>query len=569
MNDVLKRFFTLLSPDKMDILYIQIYGIASGLISLTLPLGVQAIIGLVMAGAISSSWVLLVVLVTAGIFVTGGLQMMQIILTEIIQQRIFVRSAMAFASRIPKFKIEALSKYYPPELVNRFFDTLTIQKGIPKVTIDITTALFQIFFGITLLSFYHPFFIFFGVGNMVVLYLIFHFSWNSGLRTSIQESTHKYELAHWLEEIARTMETFKLSGNISLPLKFTDILANNYIKVRKKHFRVILFLFINSVIFRTILTGGLLLIGGILVIDMELSIGQFVAAEIVIILIGQSIEKLVRALETIFDVLTATHKIGYVMDIPVERSTGVDFDSVDTGKGMEIAIQDLSFSYTNASKETLKGIDFKMKSGERVCLAGYNASGKTTLINLVSGLFQDFGGNITYNGVPLRNLNIESVREHIGDVLTQEMIFPGTIEQNITMDRPNVNFVHLKEVSDQLGLDEYVRNLPLGYNTYIKPEGSELPRSIARLIIIARAVVHEPKLLVVEEVMHNLQRNIKENISNFLTAKKQPWSILVVSNDPIMASKCDRVVVLKEGEIIADAPHEEIKEMDFYPEIFI
>jgi len=129
MNDVLKRFFTLLSPDKMDILFIQIYGIAGGLINLTLPLGVQAIIGLVMAGAISSSWVLLVVLVTVGVFVTGGLQMMQIILTEMIQQRLFVRSAMAFASRIPKFKIEALSKYYPPELINRFFDTFTIQKG--------------------------------------------------------------------------------------------------------------------------------------------------------------------------------------------------------------------------------------------------------------------------------------------------------------------------------------------------------------------------------------------------------------------------------------------------------
>lgn len=569
MNDVLKRFFTLLSPDKMDILFIQIYGIAGGLINLTLPLGVQAIIGLVMAGAISSSWVLLVVLVTVGVFVTGGLQMMQIILTEMIQQRLFVRSAMAFASRIPKFKIEALSKYYPPELINRFFDTFTIQKGIPKVTIDITTAIFQIFFGIILLSFYHPFFIFFGVGNLVILYLIFHFSWNSGLRTSIQESTHKYELAHWLEEIARTMETFKLSGNVSLPIKITDILTNNYIKVRKKHFRVILFLFVNSVIFRTILTGGLLLIGGILVIDMELSIGQFVAAEIVIILIGQSIEKLVRALETIFDVLTATHKIGYVMDIPVERKTGVDFETVDSGKGMAVSIKDLTFNYPNSTKDTLSGINLDLQPGERVCLAGFNASGKTTLINLVSGLFQDFGGNITYNGVPLRNLNIESVRENIGDVLTQEMIFPGTIEQNITMDRPNVNFVHVKEVADRLGLDEYVRNLPLGYNTYIKPEGSELPRSMARLIIIARAVVHRPQLLVVEEIMHNLQRNIKENISSFLTDEDQPWSMLVVSNDPIMAAKCDRVIVLRNGEIIADDVHANLTDKEFYPEIFI
>lgn len=568
MNDVLKRFLSLLSPDKMDILYIQIYGIASGLINLSLPLGVQAIIGIVMSGVVSTSWILLVVLVTAGVFATGGLQMMQVILTEIIQQRLFVRSAMAFASRIPKFKIEALSKYYPPELVNRFFDTLTIQKGIPKITIDITTAVFQIFFGIILLSFYHPFFIFFGAGNLIILFVIFYFSWNSGLRTSIQESTHKYELAHWLEEIARTMETFKLAGNIKLPLKFTDKLANNYVKARKKHFRVILFMFVNSVVFRTILTGGLLFIGGLLVIDMELSIGQFVAAEIVIILIGQSIEKLVRALETVFDVLTATHKIGYVMDIPVEGTTGVDFKSVDTGLGMAVEIKDLSFSYPNSSKVTLSGINISLHAGERICIAGYNASGKTTLINLVSGLFQDFGGNIAYNGVPLRNMNIESIRSNIGDILTQEMIFPGTIEQNISMDRPNVSFIDVKEVCDRLGLDAYVRGLSLGYNTYIQPEGSELPRSVARLIIIARAVVHKPKLMVVEEVMHNLQRDIKESISSFLTDKAQPWSLLVVSNDPVMASKCDRVVVLKDGEIISNAPFEETKKAPFYSEIF-
>ena len=569
MNDVLKRFLTLLSPDKMDILYIQVYGIASGLINLTLPLGVQAIIGIVMAGSISSSWILLVVLVTVGVLITGGLQMMQIILTEVIQQRLFVRSAIAFASRIPKFKIEALSKYYPPELVNRFFDTLTIQKGIPKVTIDITTALFQIIFGIGLLSFYHPFFIFFGVGNLVVLYIIFHFSWNSGLRTSIQESTHKYELAHWLEEIARTMETFKLSGNVNLPTKFTDILTTNYIKVRKKHFRVVLFLFVNSVIFRTILTGGLLFIGGILVIDQELSIGQFVAAEIVIILLGQSIEKLVRALETVFDVLTATHKIGYVMDIPIESTEGVGFKSIDSGKGMAVEITELNFSYPNSTKPILTDVSLNLHPGERICLADFNASGKTTLINLISGMYQEFGGNINYNGVPMRNLNVESVRESIGDVLTQEMIFPGTIEQNITMDRPNVSFVHVKEVANKLGLDKYVSNLSLGYNTFIKPEGSELPRSIARLIIIARAVVHRPKLMVVEEVMHNLQRDIKQNISTFLTDRDQPWSLIVVSNDPIMASKCDRTIVLKDGEIIANDHIDKIKDQAFYKEIFI
>ena len=158
-----KRFFGLLSLDKKEITYIYVYAIFSGLITLSIPLGVQAIIGLIAGGALSASLIVLVLIVTAGTALTGILKVMQLTVTETIQRRIFARSAFDFSYRIPRFKMEKLTDYYAPELVNRFFDTITLQKGLPKILVDFSSAVLQIVFGLILISFYHPFFVFFGL----------------------------------------------------------------------------------------------------------------------------------------------------------------------------------------------------------------------------------------------------------------------------------------------------------------------------------------------------------------------------------------------------------------------
>ncbi|MCI5081719.1 MAG: ABC transporter transmembrane domain-containing protein, partial [Saprospiraceae bacterium] len=207
----LRRFFRLLELDRKDIYYIYIYAIFSGIIALSLPLGIQAIIGLIAGGALSASIYVLIAIITVATALNGLLKVMQITLTEHIQRRIFVRSAFDFAYRIPRLRLDKIVSQHPPELVNRFFDTLTLQKGLPKILIDLSTAVLQIFFGLLLISFYHPFFISFGLFLIVLLGLIFVLTGQKGLRTSLKESKYKYEVAYWLEELARTMSTFKLA----------------------------------------------------------------------------------------------------------------------------------------------------------------------------------------------------------------------------------------------------------------------------------------------------------------------------------------------------------------------
>ena len=235
----LQRFYKLLSLDKKDVFQLFFYAIFSGLISLSLPLGIQAIINFIQSGRVSASWVILVILVVIGVALVGILALMQLRITENLQQKIFIRSSFEFASRLPRIQFQSLYNSYPPELANRFFDTLTIQKGTSKMLIDFSAALLQIIFGIVLLSLYHPFFIVFGLLLLLLLYSIFRFSYKSGLETSLIESKYKYKSAGWLQEIARNITSFRKTENYEFALQKNDEVVNNYLTYREKHFNII------------------------------------------------------------------------------------------------------------------------------------------------------------------------------------------------------------------------------------------------------------------------------------------------------------------------------------------
>lgn len=185
-----QRFFKLLSGFKQEISYLYLYAMIAGVVSLSLPLGMQAIIQFIMAGQLSTSLILLVVMVVGGIAISGYLQIMQLWLAEHIQQQIFTRGAFEFSFRIPRIKLNQLQDRYPPEVMNRFFDVPQIQKGTAKVLIDFSIASLQMILGLLLLSIYHPLFIALSFALLFALYFLFKLTGAKGLETSILESKY-------------------------------------------------------------------------------------------------------------------------------------------------------------------------------------------------------------------------------------------------------------------------------------------------------------------------------------------------------------------------------------------
>lgn len=564
----LKRLFSMLSQDIREVVYIYIYAIFNGIINLTLPLGIQAIIGMIIGGQFSTSWAILIFIVVLGVAVTGGMQIMQMSLTEILQQRIFTRASFEFAYRIPRFSPKSINDYYPPELINRFFDVMSVQKGLPKILIEFSTAALQILFGLLLLAFYHPFFVFFGVTLVAVLILIVVLTGPKGLQTGLKESKYKYEVAHWLEEMARTMDTFKLSGTSTLPLEKMNVFTSNYLKARQSHFKVLLWQYGNIVVFKTVIVAGLLILGSILMIQQEINLGQFVASEIIILLVLASVEKLMLSMESIYDVLVGLEKVGHITDIPLEGEQGTDFKAFDTGKGISVKAKNLYYRYPNAENDTLKNVNFEIKPGEKVCLAGFNSAGKSTLADLVAGLHDGYQGSLVYNNAPMGNIEISSLRTVIGDNLRQEDLFYGSLQDNLTMGNPEISSQNILDTLSAIKLSEYLENTETGLNTHIDPEGKKLSSSIKRKMLLARSLVKKPKLLVLEDFMTNLDYDDCECIIDFIVGKKHAWTVFAISNDPIIAKRCDRILILKEGEIVDDDTFEEIQKKPYFRSVF-
>ncbi|MEP3388865.1 MAG: ATP-binding cassette domain-containing protein, partial [Reichenbachiella sp.] len=451
----LMRLFNMLSLDKREIFIIYAYAIFNGLINLSLPLGVQAIIAFVISAEFSASWGILIFIVVIGVAASGVIQILQLSLTELLQRRIFTRASFEFAYRIPRFRMESVTSFYPPELMNRFFDTLNVQKGLPKILIDFSSSTLQILFGLILLSLYHPFFVFFGFLLVGLMVLIFYLSGPKGLKTSILESKYKYQVAHWLEELARVMGTFKLAGETSLPVEKTNEYVANYLKYRKQHFKVLIFQFSNIVAFKTIITGGLLILGSILVINQEINLGQFVASEIIILLVLSSAEKLILTMETVYDVLTGLEKLGQVSDIPLEKEGGLSLSEISNNKGVSVELSNLSYTFEEGGKKALDKINLHVKAGEKIAITGNNESGKTTLISVISGLYHNYEGSILFNGIPFADIDITSFRSVVGDNLGLQDLFHGTLAQNISVGKDDVSVEDILRAIDQVGLSDF------------------------------------------------------------------------------------------------------------------
>lgn len=556
----LRRLFRLLRAERKEIIYSYIYAFAVSIISLSLPLGIQATISLISGGMFFSSVIVLIALIIIGIILSGALQVMQITIVEVLQQRVFAKSSFELAFRMNKIRTEALSKYYPPELMNRFFDVVTLQKGLPKIFVDISAAVFQILLGLFLLSLYHPVFLVFSILLLAFISLIFYFTGRKGIQTSSMESKYKYKVAYWLEELARTVGAFKQAGNTNLPIQKMDELISNYLYYRKAHFRVLLSQFFNMLLFKVLVTGGLLIIGTALVVDRQITLGQFVASEVIIILVVGSVEKLIMSLDVIYDTLTGIDKVGNMTDLPLERLDGTRISLSQHPNGLHLTAKDLKFKYEGNTNYTLQGMTFEIQAGESICVAGHNDSGKHTLVKVLAGSLDTFEGAVTINNFPLRNIDLNNLRDAVSKTLEQDEIFDGSILDNITMGRTYITYDDVIWAINNVGLRDYIAGLKDGLYTHIGATGKRLSSSVTTRLLLARSVASHPKLLIVNDFSEHIAKSEKMRILSFLQDKSNGWTLIVlsVSDDPVLLSSCDRIMVLSEGKVAVMGSYDEL-----------
>ncbi len=544
---VLTRFWSLLKKDRKEIRNVYIFAILSGILSLGLPLGIQSIINFIQLGQLSASWMVLVGLVVLAIGFAGVLNIYQMRITENLQQRIFTRSAFEFADRLPKINMSELLERYAPELTNRFFDTLTIQKGLSKLLIDFTAASLQVIFGLILLSFYHSFFIFLGIILVALLLLIIRYTANKGFISSMEESKSKYKIANWLLEVAHARVSFKIAGHNRLHITKTDKYLNDYLNAREKHFKVLVQQYSFLIFFKVITALTLLLIGGILVLNQQMNIGQFVAAEIVILLVLSSVEKIILSIDIVYDVITAIEKVGEVTDLKLE-SAGGRHPNFENEEGYRIKLNNLTYYPHTYLAPILTNVSLKVQSNEIISFISDSSVSPNTLFSLLGGLYETTEGSIAVNDLPITNIDKLSLRDSIGTMLLQDKLIHATLFENISFGREKVSINTIMTVAKQIGLDKDLEFFKSGFETIINPEGHFIPEEVTQKIFLARAIVHQPKLLLIENPTDRMKESCIQSFINIIQTQKKCTVLIASSNDDILKIS-NRIIRINNGII--------------------
>ncbi|RFS17871.1 ATP-binding cassette domain-containing protein [Emticicia sp. C21] len=534
------RIVNLLKLDKQDISALYFYAILAGIIQLVLPLGIQSIINFVMYNTASTSLVVLICLVIISVFFVGFLQISQMRLSEKIQQKIFVRYAFAYSDILPKIRPEATEGYYLPEVTNRFFDTLNLQKGLSKLLLDVPTAFIQILFGILLLSFYHSIFIAFGALLLLIVYLIFRLSSEKGLETSLKESDYKYKVAAWLQEISRTQNTFKNFEYTQLNIQKTDEYTQGYLQNRTRHFGILATQYWSLVVFKVVLTAAMLIIGCILLLNNLINIGQFIAAEIVIIAIMASVEKLITSIDIVYDVLTAVEKLNKVLQTPTESNGNL---VLNTKGPLRVEFKKVDFSYT-ANNILLNNISFLVEPGEKALLnKTASGAGTSTILKLISNNLSQHTGSILVNDIPVDNYEMLSFRKNVNYLSGQNEIFNGTLWENITIGNPDVKPENVNYLIKELAFNGFIEEFEKGFATVLFTKGAKLPSHLVQEILLLRTFVQPCQLMILDEPFKSLNKTKRLKVAEYIS--RLPMTVIVAADQDGIQTYFNRIIELK------------------------
>ncbi|MDN4030026.1 peptidase domain-containing ABC transporter [Chryseobacterium gambrini] len=540
------NLFKYVTKEKKDVTNIYFYAILNGLVQLSVPLGIQSIVSFVMGATMATSIYILIAFVVLGTWLVGyfRLKVMQII--EKIQQKIFVEFSLAFAEKLPKVNLSATRKYYLPELVNRFFDTQNLQKGISKILLEIPTALIQILFGILLLSFYHPWFLVFGALVVICVVIIFRFTMESGIKSSIEESDKKYEVASWIEDIAASIKTFKLNSKTEAHLSGTDERVVKYLDDRTSHFRVLVFQYKTIIAFKVVITLVMLVIGTYLLVNQQLNIGAFIATEIVVLSIMSAVEKLIISLESYYDVIAALAKLNKVTTLQEEKFGEITFDQ--NNDGFEVEFKDVNFAF-NDHHRILENINFKIPENSLTVISGQLGAGKSLLLNMMTGFYDPTSGSILFDKIPLKNIDKVSLRSQIGMYLEDMTIIKGTVYENITLGQNETSAEQILEIAEEIGIEDFSSQFSNGFFTNVSETDTEISFSSKKKILLLRALAGERRLLILEDPLDGMNDIFKTKMTEYLLKLKEKTTIIIVSEDKNLILEADQHLQVENGNV--------------------
>lgn len=541
-----RRLLKILHPERRDIFLLLVFALFSGVLYLALPFAVDIVVTNLAFGNQTKPYVQALFIISQVLAACLLLQALiigfQYYVAELIQRRIFVRTAGDLAYRLPRVQTRAFDKAHGPELVNRFLDVVTVQKNTTFFLLEGINLIAATLIGLILLALYHPMLIAF-VTLLVIL--IIGVTWPLGRRavdTAIRESRSKYDLVGWFEEIAAYPHMFKGPGGYELAYQRTNALASQYVHARSRHFHVVIRQISGLLIISVVASVALLLMGVWLVLSQQITLGQLVASEIIMSGIVASLIKLGKKLEAWYDTMAATDKLGHLLDLETENETGDIPTTIDPSIGMRVEARDFSFAYEDCPP-LFEKIDFTILPGQRIGICGPQGSGVSSMLDLFFALREPNSGHISFDGLDSRNWRLEHLREHV-ELLRRDEFIDSTIIDNLRLGRPDVSMEEIRNALDTTGLlDDCLRH-PDGLNLRLQVGGGPLSTRQRIALMIARALVQKPRLLLIDELFDGLDDETFRNLSSIVFDRRHTWTVVIATRMDEVLQLCDQTIQL-------------------------
>lgn len=532
------RMADILRLEKSDIIILMALMLGVGMVNLAVPITIQTFINTVTMGSLIKPLVIISFMLFVFLTLVGFLYALEFYVVELIQRRLFVRTAFNIAEKISMARLHMYERNNMVELVNRFFEVTTVQKSLGTLLTTGVATIFQGLTGSVLLIFYS---VYFGVMAIIIIMIILFIVFVIGRRgemTAISESHAKYSLAAWLETIARSLNTFRFSSGEGFAMQHVDVLSKHYLEKRQSHFRILFSQLIGGVFIYAVGGTTMLALGGVLVVTGEINLGQFVAAELIIFTVMASFLRFIGQLEYYYDLLAGLDKLGIIQDLPQERTNG---SPVQITGPLKLELFEVC---TEAASDRVitNDITFQLEAGRNIAILGADGSGKSQLAQVIVGLRQPVHGRVQLNNIDLNLLNIEAIRKHIV-LLHKVEIIEASIRDNVKIWKPDTDIENISAVLEQLGLLDAITRLEHGPETWLHFSGAPLIRDQAKLLMIARAVVAQPALLLINELLDTLEQ---ESLDKALAVlRNQPFTLVILTRSSAIANQCGRVISLE------------------------
>ena len=512
-----RQFVRILSPDRPFFVLALIYGLGVSLLSLAAPISVQMLINTVAHTGLQAPLAVLAATLFAVLLLSGLLSALRIHLMEIYGRRFYARLVSEICIRSLYAKNPFFADAGKTDLFNRYFDIMTVQRTVPALLVGGFAIVLQAGVGFIVVSLYHPMFLVFNLLFIFSLWAIWAIWGQSAVTSGVQLSHAKYETARWLENIGGSNGFFKSEAQFASAFRKTDAYTARYVDESKRHFRRTFSQTIALLVVYAAASAALLGLGGWLVIEGQLTLGQLVAAELILSAIFASIAQFGGYLNSFYDLCAAIDELSLFFDEPLERPRG------DYAPAHGAAALEFDDVRGDARNQTAL-INATIRAGDRVLAAAAAHGVQRLFVSLLKRHDVPHRGRVLLDGVNIDDIEIHALRRQVV-VLDRLSIIQTSIREYLQLSGEGKSARDIAEAVDAVGLGGIIATLPEGLDTQIAATGWPLSAVEVMQLKLATALLAEPKILVLTQIFDMVPDRLMRQALNAFASACRPTVI--------------------------------------------